>query len=403
MEPKGGRQGQGAYIPQELLKEISKMNNRLLIGIPCERHEGERRLALTPEAVDMLTQRGHRVWVETGAGLGINYSDNHFSEAGAEIVATPAEVYQADIILKVLPPLPSEVALMKPRATLFSMIQFNIFSQEAFEMMIAKRIHAIAYELISDEYNRSPVLSVISEIEGIASITIASEMLSNTQGGKGILLGGIPGVSPTEVVIIGAGNAGTVAARAALALGACVKVFDDDINKLRIIQQVVGQRLFTSTFHPNVLHNAFRTADVVIGAMRYINTRYRYVIAEELVRLMKRGALVIDLRISQGGCFETTCCLSPSDPAIFEQYGVLHYCRPNISNYVARTTSMAFSNIFVPMLFTFADAGSMQAMVKVDNGFRNGVYMYGGKPVNSYVSNHFNLSSNSLDLYLSAF
>lgn len=403
MEPKEGRQGQGAYIPQELLKEISKMNNRLLIGIPCERHEGERRLALTPEAVDMLTQRGHRVWVETGAGLGINYSDNHFSEAGAEIVATPAEVYQADIILKVLPPLPSEVALMKPRTTLFSMIQFNIFSQEAFESMIAKRMHAIAYELISDEYNRSPVLSVISEIEGIASITIASEMLSNTQGGKGILLGGIPGVSPTEVVIIGAGNAGTVAARAALALGACVKVFDDDINKLRIIQQVVGQRLFTSTFHPNVLHNAFRTADVVIGAMRYINTRYRYVIAEELVRLMKRGALVIDLRISQGGCFETTCCLSPSDPAIFEQYGVLHYCRPNISNYVARTTSMAFSNIFVPMLFTFGDAGSMQAMVKVDNGFRNGVYMYGGKPVNSYVSNHFNLSSNSLDLYLSAF
>lgn len=403
MESTGGRQGQGAYISQELLKEIAKMNNRLLIGIPCERHEGERRLALTPEAVDMLTQRGHRVWVETGAGLGINYSDNHFSEAGAEIVATPAEVYQADIILKVLPPLPSEVALMKPRVTLFSMIQLNVFSQEAFEAMIAKRIHAVAYELISDAYGRSPVLSVISEIEGTASITIASEMLSNTQGGKGILLGGIPGVSPTEVVIIGAGNAGTVAARAALALGACVKVFDDDIDKLRIIQQVVGQRLFTSTFHPNVLHNAFRTADVVIGAMRYINTRFRYVIAEELVRLMKRGALVIDLRISQGGCFETTCCLSPSDPAIFEQYGVLHYCKPNISNYVARTTSMAFSNIFVPMLFTLGDAGSIQAMVKADHGFRNGIYMYCGKPVNSYVSNHFNLSSNSLDLYLSAF
>ena len=239
------RQGQGAYIPQELLKELSKASNRLLIGIPCERVEGECRLALTPEAVDMLTDRGHRVLVEAGAGLGINYSDNHYSEAGAEIVATPAEVYQADIILKILPPLTAEVMMMKPRTTLFSSVQFNTFSHEAFELMMAKRITAVAYELLADDKQRCPVLNVISEIEGTASITIASELLSNTQGGKGILLGGIPGVSPTEVVIIGAGNAGTVATRAAMALGASVKVFDDDINKLRTIQQVLGQGLFT--------------------------------------------------------------------------------------------------------------------------------------------------------------
>ena len=403
MEATGGKQIQGAYIPQELLKELSKVNNRLLIGIPCERVEGERRLALTPEAVDMLTDRGHHVLVESGAGLGINYSDNHYSEAGAEIVETPAEVFQADIILKILPPLVTEVALMKSRSTVFSTVQFNLFSQNAFELMVAKRITAFAYELLADDMHRCPVLNVISEIEGTASITIASEMLSNTQGGKGILLGGIPGVSPTEVVIIGAGNAGTVAARAAMALGASVKVFDDDINKLRTIQQVLGQGLFTSTFHPNVLQNAFRSADVVIGAMRYINTRRRYVIAEDMIRIMKRGALVIDLRINQGGCFETTCCLKPADPAIFEQYGVLHYCRQNISNYVARTTSMALSNIFVPMLFQLGDAGSVPGMLKSDSGFRSGVYMYCGTPVNSYVSNQFNLSSNNLDLYLSAF
>ena len=397
------RQGQGAYIPQELLKELSKAGNRLLIGIPCERVEGERRLALTPEAVDMLTGRGHRVLVEAGAGLGINYSDNHYAEAGAEIVATPAEVYQADIILKILPPLTAEVMMMKPRTTLFSTVQFNNFPHEAFELMMAKRITAIAYELLADDRQRCPVLNVISEIEGTASITIASELLSNTQGGKGILLGGIPGVSPTEVVIIGAGNAGTVATRAAMALGASVKVFDDDINKLRTIQQVLGQGLFTSTFHPNVLQNAFRSADVVIGAMRYINTRHRYIIAEDMIRIMKRGALVIDLRINQGGCFETTCCLCPSDPAVFEQYGVLHYCRQNISNRVARTTSMALSNIFVPMLFQLGEAGAVPGMVKSDPGFKNGVYMYCGKPVNNYVSNRFGLSSNNIDLYLSAF
>lgn len=403
METTGGKQTQGVYIPQELLKEIGKRGSRLLIGIPRERREDERRLALTPEAVGMLADCGHRVVVETGAGLGINYSDNHFSEAGAEIVATPAEVFQADLILKVLPPLPAEVALMRPRTVVFSLIQFNAFAQEAFELMMAKRIHAVAYELMADESQRCPVLNVISEIEGTAPITIASELLSNTQGGKGILLGGIPGVSPTEVVIVGAGNAGTVAARAAMALGASVKVFDEDINKLRMIQHVLGQGLFTSNFHPNVLHNAFRGADVVIGAMRYINTRRRYVISEELVRCMKRGALVIDLRMSQGGCFETTCCLCAADPAVFEQYGVLHYCKPNISNRVARTTSMAFSNIFVPMLLEMGDAGSFQGLIKTDRGLRAGVYMYGGKPVNGYVADHFNLPANNLDLYLSAF
>lgn len=403
MEKAADKQMQAGYIPQELLKEIGKIANRLVIGIPRERKDDERRLALTPEAVDMLTDCGHRVLVETGAGLGINYSDNHFSEAGAEIVATPAEVYQADIILKILPPLAAEVALMRPRTLLFSMIQLNLFAAETFELMMAKRINAVAYELLADKLQRCPVLNVISEIEGTASITIASELLSNTQGGKGILLGGIPGVSPTEVVIIGAGNAGTVSARAALALGASVKVFDDDINKLRTIQQVLGQGLFTSNFHPNVLHNAFRSADVVIGAMRYINVQRRYVIAEELVRTMKRGALVIDLRMSQGGCFETTCCLGGADPNVFEQYGVLHYCKPNISNRVARTTSMAFSNIFVGMLLALGDAGSFPGLIKTDNGFRSGVYMYSGKPVNSYVANHFHLSANSLDLYLSAF
>ncbi|MEG1543163.1 MAG: alanine dehydrogenase [Tannerellaceae bacterium] len=399
----GGRQAQNAYIPQELLKENSKVNHHLLIGIPCERDEEERRLALTPEAVDMLTQAGHRVLVETGAGLGINYSDNHFSEAGAEIVATPAEVYQADVILKILPPLPAEVMLMKPRITLFSMVQFNLFAPESFELMMAKRIHAIAYELMSDNQDKLPIMTIISEIEGTAAITIASGLLSNTQGGKGMLLGGIPGVPPTEVVIVGAGTAGTVAARAALALGAMVKVFDEDINKLRTIQQVLGQKVFTSNFHPNVLRNAFMSADVVLGAMSYINTGRRYIIAEDLIREMKRGALIIDLRISQGGCFETTCCLCKTDPTVFEQYGVLHYCKSNISNQVARTTSMAFSNIFVPLLLSLADRGGIQNMIKTNNGFRAGTYMYYGKPVNDYVANHFNLLANNLDIYLSAF
>lgn len=397
------KQTQGSYNPQALLKEISRAGNGLLIGIPRERIGGERRLALTPEAVDILTDAGHRVMVEKDAGLGINYSDNHYSESGAEIVDTPEEVYKADYILKILPPQPDEVVLMKSRATLFSMAQLNIFEQEAFERIMARKITAVGYELISDNQQRQPVQNVISEIEGTAAITIASEMLSNTQGGKGILLGGIPGVSPTEVVIIGAGNAGTVAARAALALGASVKVFDDNINKLRNIQQNLGQGLFTSTFHPNVLHNAFQTADVVIGAMRYINTHKRYIIAEDMIRRMKKGALVIDLRVNQGGCFETTLNLTLSDPPVFEQYGVLHYCKQNISNQVARTTSMALSNILVPLLIHMGDLGGIQPMIQSDDGLKFGVYTYYGKPVNEYVSTHFNTHSNNIDIYLAAF
>ncbi|MDR1402682.1 MAG: alanine dehydrogenase [Tannerellaceae bacterium] len=394
---------QGGYIPQELLKECSKANSRLLIGIPCEKTAGERRLPLTPEAVEILTNAGRRVWVETNAGLGINYSDNHFSEAGAEIVSGPQEVYQADIILKMLPPLPAEAALMKPRATLFSLLQFDSFKQEAYETIMAKRMNAIAYELMLDEQKKSPVLNVISEIEGTASITIASALLSNTQGGKGVLLGGIPGIAPTEVCIIGAGSAGTAAARAALGMGATVKIFDNDIDKLRMIQHALGQKVFTSNFHPNVLQNAFRTADVLIGAMSYMEVRRKYVIAADLIRTMKKGALIIDLRITQGGCFETTSYLSASEPDVFEQYGILHYCKPNISNSVARTTSMALSNIFVPLLLLWGEAGSIQAMIKEDDCFRSGVYMYFGKPVNSYASNHFNIVSNNLDIYLSAF
>lgn len=396
-------QNQCGYIPQELLKELTRTGCRLHIGIPRETAEGERRLALTPEAVGILVEAGHRVVLESGAGLGINYSDNHYAEAGAEIVDSAAEVYQADIIVKILPPTSKEATLIKPRSTLFSLMQLHRFDLETLQILCNKRINAIAYELLQDNEQKSAILNLISEIEGATAISIAAELMSNIRGGKGILLGGIPGVSPTEVVIIGAGHAGTVSARAALALGASVKVFDNDINNLRRIQTLLGHGLFTSNFHPNVLHNAFRSADVVIGAMRYINSPKRYIVAEDLIKQMKRGALLIDLRVSQGGCFETTCCLSSKDPEVFEQYGVLHYCKPNISNQVARTTSMAVSNVLVPLFLELGDTGSLQTLARSDTGFRNGIYLYRGKLVNDYISSYFNIRSNDIDIYLSAF
>lgn len=396
-------QNQSTYIPQELLEELTKAGCRLWIGLPRETAKGERRLALTPEAVGVLVEAGHRVWVETDAGLGINYSDNHYSEAGAEIVDSAAEIYQADVILKILPPTPEEAALIKPRSTLFSLVQLHRFEAEALSILSDRRINALAYELFQDEEGQLPVLDLISEIEGATAISIAAGLMNNTSGGKGILFGGIPGVSPTEVVIIGAGHAGTMAARAALALGASVKVFDNDINNLRRIQTVLGHGLFTSNFHPNVLCNAFRSADVVIGALSYINNIRPYIVDEDLIRQMKRGALLIDLQVTQGGCFETTCCLSSKDPEVFEQYGVLHYCKPNVSNQVARTTSMAISNVLVSLCLELGDVGSFQQLVQSDTGFRNGIYLYQGKLVSDYVSSYFNIHSNNIDIYLSAF
>jgi alanine dehydrogenase len=389
------------YIPQELLKGLTKVNNHLLVAIPRERDENERRLALTPEAVEILTDMGHHVLLETGAGLGISYSDNRFSEAGAEIVDSPHDVFKADVILKMRPPLPGEVAMMKNRATVFSMVQFNHFAKQAYEAMMQKRINAVAYELMSGSQDHFPVRTLISEIEGMAAITVASSLLSTREGGKGVLLGGIPGIAPVEVLVLGAGTAGTASARAALSLGATVKVFDNDVHKLRMLQQTLGQKVYTSNFHPKVLQNAFRSADVVIGALNY--PCRRYMIAEELIATMKKGALIIDLRISQGGCFETTCNLHPSDPEVFERYGVLHYCKPDISTSVARTASMGFSNILVPLLLALGDARSFAGMIEGDVEFRSGVYMYSGKPVNNYVSAHFNVHSNDLRIYLFPF
>ncbi len=392
-----------SFIPQELLKEIGKAKNRLVIGIPKEDQKKERRLALTPEAVDMITEAGHRVVVEKEAGWGINYSDANYSEAGAIIVPTAAEVFQSDIIFKITPPTQQEVSLMKNRTAVFSMLQMPSLSTEILRSMMAKKIIALGYELICNERNNYPIRNSISEIEGATSISVASELLSNVHGGKGILMGGVPGVSPTEVVIIGAGIAGCTAARAALGLGAGVKVFDNDICKLREIQHTLGQTVFTSVFQPHVLANAFKSADVVIGAMRYINSPVRHIISEEVVRSMKKGSLLIDLRINQGGCFETTCFMPEGHPDIYEKHGVLHYCVPNLSSRVARTTSMALSNIFAPLITHMGDLGGILAMTKADPGFRSGLYMYSGKLVNAYVANFFNLPSNDIGLFLATY
>ena len=389
------------FIVRELLLSVDKKSISLVIGIPRENQKIEKRLAITPETTALLVEAGYRVIVEADAGLTINYSDRYYADSGAQIVGSKAEVFQADIILKILPPTLEEILLMKPRSSVFSFLQLHLISFSTLELMAEKRINALAYELIYDDNQVSPFVTAISEIEGACSISVASELLSNAHGGKGILLGGIPGISPTEVVIIGAGGAGTVAARAALALGATVKIFDNDINKLRKIQHELGRTVFTSTLQPNVLRNVFRSADVAIGAMQYVNKTHFDRISTDLIREMKKGSVIIDLRMSQGGCFETTmeACL-PGHPDIFERFGILHFCELSLSSRVARTASIALSNIFISMFTAMADSGGVGQFARFDRGFAAGFYVFSGKMVNSYVANHFNLPVNDIGLFL---
>ena len=310
-----------SFVVREFLLKVNKVHSSLTIGIPKENARFEKRLALTPEAVALLVDAGHKVILEAGAGEQINYSDTYYADSGAIVVDSRAQVFEANLIVKTSPPTLIDVKLMRPRSTVFSFLQQPLLSSTILETMSAKRINALAYDLVYDDEGTSPFVTAISEIEGATAITLAAELMSNSHGGKGILMGGVPGVSPTEVAIMGADVAGTVAARAALALGATVKVFDNDINKLRHIQHSLGQTLFTSTLQPNVLRNTFRSADVLIGAMEYINQTHRDRISEDLIRELKEGALIIDLRLAQGGCFETTmeACI-PGAPTFFEKH-----------------------------------------------------------------------------------
>ncbi len=393
-----------SFVVRELMLKNDNNKVSAVIGVPKENKDIDKRVPLTPESVALLVSLGYRVLVESGAGLPINYSDTYYAESGAEIVDTAKEAFQADIVLKILPPTIVEVEMMKKGSVVFSFLYLHSLTKPLLDLMLKKRINAAAYELMNDDTGISPFITSVSEIEGSTSINLAAELLSNTHGGKGILLGGIPGISPTEVVIIGAGVAGTMAARSAMAMGASVKVFDNDINKLRNIRHELGEPLFTSTLQPNVLRNVFRSADVVIGAMQYINKIHFYRISSDLIREMKKGAIIIDLRMAQGGCFETTmeACL-PNHPSIFEKHGVLHFCEMSLSSRVARTASIALSNIFFALFTAMADSGGVDHFAMFDRGFAAGYYTYSGKIVNAYVANNFNLPVSDIGLYLRAY
>ena len=385
-------------LPQEEMLEVLKRKGNLFIGIPKETSFQERRVCLTPDAVSALVNNGHKVLLESGAGDGANYNDKDYSEAGAKITKVKSKVFSCPIILKVEPPSFDEIKLLNPHTILISALQLKTQSKSYFEALAKKRVTALAFEFIRDEDGAYPAVMQLSEIAGTASVLIAAELLSNVNNGNGLLFGNISGVPPIEVVILGAGTVGEFAARSAIGLGANIKVFDSSITKLRTLQTNLGRTIYTSTMQPKNILKALKRCDIAIGAVRGKN-RAPVLVSETMVESMKAGALIIDVSIDMGGCFETSDITTHDNPT-FIKHGVIHYCVPNIPARYSRSASVSISNIFTPYLLKIAEDGGIENALRFDRGLKNGLYFYHGILTNKSVADWFDLDYSDVNLLI---
>ncbi|WP_099370643.1 alanine dehydrogenase [Sphingobacterium sp. 1.A.5] len=392
---------EGVLQPKEALLSKDRKKGSLTIGIPKENTFQENRIPLTPLSVGLLVENGHDIILESGAGDASNFQDHHYSEQGARIVYDKKEVYKADLIIKISSPTLKEVELMKNRQVLFSSQQPSLMDLNVLKALMKKQITALSFEYLQDEGGHLSVVRAMSEIVGATSVLIAAEYLSNVFDGKGLMLGGVTGVPPTEMVIIGAGTVGEFAARTAIALGAQVKVFDSSVYRLRRLQSNVGSRVFTSVVQPIVLNKAVKTCDVVIGAVRAKNGRTPCLISEDTVSKMKPNSVLIDVSIDQGGVFETSEVTNHEKPT-FRKYDVIHYCVPNIASRVARTATYALTNIFTPILIEIGEAGGMNNMIWANQGIRSAIYLYHGNLTNKDMSEKFQIPCKDLNLIVMA-
>lgn len=385
-------------IPKEERIEVLKPEGKLSIGIPKETHFQEKRICLSPDAVQVLVANGHQITIESGAGEGANYTDQEYSEAGAQISYNTQEVFSKPIVLKVEPPTQQEIEWLKPHAYLVSTVQTNMQTRTYFEKLAEKKITALGFEFIKDSHGNLPVVRLLSEIAGTTSILLAGELMANTNGGSGILMGGVAGIRPAEVVIIGAGTVGEYASRAALGLGASVRVFDNSLSRLRRLQTDLGVRISTSMIDPKELAKALKRCDVAIGALRG-DARTPCVVTEEMVEKMKSGAVIIDLSIDNGGCFETSEITTHNHPTVLK-HGVIHYGVTNVTSRVSRTSTKALSNFFLPYMLSIAKEGGFEHVIKKDRGLRSGIYLYQGRITKKRLCDWFDLTFHDINLLI---
>jgi alanine dehydrogenase len=385
-------------LPQEEMLEIKRQKGELFIGLPKETYLGEKRVCLTPDAVTALTSHGHRIVIETGAGAGANYTDKEYSEAGAKISYDIEEAFKCNIVLKVGPPTEKEITYINPQTILISSLQLKTQTKNYFENLAKKRITAVAFDFIKDEHETYPIVKSLSEIAGTASVLIAGELMSGVNKGNGLLFGNIGGVPPTSVVIFGAGTVGECAARTAIGLGAIVKVFDNSITKLRKLQHCLNTPIYTSTIQPKSVAKALMRCDVAIGAIRGKN-RSPVIASETMVEQMKEGAIIVDVSIDRGGCFETSNLTTHISPT-FVKHGVIHYCVPNIPARYARTASLSISNIFTLYLLNIAEEGGFENAARFVKSLRNGMYFYHGILTNKTVADWFDIPYRDINLLI---
>lgn len=387
-------------LPLEETLEVGNKKKQFTIGVPKESIKDENRVALAPHAVEFLVNSGHKVFVETEAGQKANFTDLMYSELGGIISKQKKEIYQCDIIAKIAPPTLNEIELLNKNQILFSFFQIGRQNKDYIKKLQTKNITALGYEFYMDKNEKDyPVSQSMSEISGTTAILIAAEYLSNAQNGKGEMLGGISGVSPSEIVILGADTAGEFAARTALGLGATVKVFDTSVQKLRTLQEKLGTRIFTSILQPRVVEKAIRYADVVIGALLPNKQQQQFVLSEDAVKKMKPWSVIIDLHIDHGGCFETTQITDFKKP-IYKKHGVVHYCVPNIPSRVARTATYAISNVLEQTISEIGMSGNINQLIKQHKGFAKGIYLYKGVLTKQNIANKFDLLYQDINLII---
>ncbi|MCD0477304.1 alanine dehydrogenase [Chryseobacterium sp. LC2016-29] len=381
-------------IPKEEKLEIIKKGKQFSIGIPKETCLNERRTCITPDAVQVLVEHGHEIIIESGAGQGSFFTDLQYSESGARITQDAKEAFSQDLVLKINPPTDEEIDYFKPNAYLVSALQINLRNKDYFTKIAEKKINAIAFEFIADEYKQLALVRLIGEIAGSVSILYASELLALSNG---LMLGGITGVRPTEVVVLGAGIVGEFATKAAIGLGASVKVFDNSLSKLRRLHTLVDSRVPTSIIDPKELSKSLRRADVVIGALPRLNMQP--IVTEEMVMKMKKGSVIIDIVIDNGKAIETSELTTMDDPYIIK-HGVIHCGLPNLTSKMPRTTTKAISNFFLSYILNYDIEGGFENMLIRKNEMKQSLYMYKGRHTKKVICDRFGLTYHDINLLI---
>ncbi|HCN48669.1 MAG TPA: alanine dehydrogenase [Chryseobacterium sp.] len=381
-------------MPKEEKLEVIKKGKQFSIGIPKETCLNERRTCITPDAVQVLVEHGHEIIVESGAGQGSFFTDLQYSESGAKITNDPKEAFAQDLILKINPPTEEEIDYMKANTYLVSALQINLRDKEYFLKLAEKKINAIAFEFIVDEYKQLALVRLIGEIAGTVSILYASELLALSNG---LMLGGITGVRPAEVVILGAGIVGEFATKAAIGLGASVKVFDNSLSKLRRLHTMVDSRVPTSIIDPKELSKSLRRADVVIGALPRLNMTP--IVTEDMVMKMKKGSVIIDITIDNGKVIETSELTTMEDPYIIK-HGVIHCGLPNLTSRMPRTTTKAISNFFLSYILNYDEEGGFENMLIRKNEMKQSLYMYKGRHTKKIICDRFGLTYHDINLLI---